>query len=222
VSGTSLGLPALFSALLVIEAGVPLPVPGDVLMFLAGERASAHAIPIWIAIVSLELVTVVGTALLFFAVRGPGHRLMATAGPRVGLTVARLERAGRLLEGRGRAALAVGRATPGLRTITVVTAATSRVSARLALPLMILGGSIFIQVHFALGYALGPAAGAALARARTPTIIVMVALVAAGAVLWLIQRGRRGAQAWTEAACPACLTLGLLAEPSTEATAGQG
>jgi hypothetical protein len=32
-------------------------------------------------------------------------------------------------------------------------------------------------------------------------------------VFWLVRRGRRaGAQAWTEAACPACLALGLLSE----------
>ena len=39
------GVPVLFGGLVVIEAGVPLPIPGDVLMLLIGERAAAHALP---------------------------------------------------------------------------------------------------------------------------------------------------------------------------------
>jgi hypothetical protein len=37
-------------------------------------------------------------------------------------------------------------------------------------------------------------------------------------VFWLVRRGRRaGAQAWAEAACPACLALAVLGERQRDA-----
>ena len=119
------GVPVLFGGLVVIEAGVPLPIPGDVLMLLIGERAAAHALPLWLAVAGLEVVVVAGTAALFFAVRGPARSVVARFGPRVGITSERLARASRAFEHRGQAMIAVGRATPGLRTITVLAAALS-------------------------------------------------------------------------------------------------
>ena len=206
--GFGFGVPALFGGLVVIEAGVPLPVPGDVLMLLVGERAAAHALPLWLAVVGLEVVAIAGTAALFFAVRGPAQGVVERFGPRFGITRERLTRVSRAFERRGQAAIAVGRATPGLRTITVLATALSRVPARRAIPLLVLGGSVFIQLHLVLGFYLGPVAASAFKHAEAPTLAVLAVLVAAGVAFWLIRRGRHaGAQAWTEAMCPACLVL---------------
>ena len=98
-------------------------------MLLLGERVSAGALPLWLAALSLELVAVAGTAALFLAARGAGRALLTRAGPRLGLTGPRLARAAELLERRGWPALAAGRTTPGLRTVTVVAAASSGVRA---------------------------------------------------------------------------------------------
>ena len=81
----SAGVPVLVGALLLIEAGAPLPVPGDVLMLLLGERASAHAIPLWAAGVALELVTLVGVGALFLAARGPARALIERLAHRIDL-----------------------------------------------------------------------------------------------------------------------------------------
>ena len=117
-----LGLPAAVGLLIPMEAGVPIPIPDDLVMLLIGERTSAGEFPWWIAMLSLELVAVAGTCLLFFACRGPGHALIARFGPRIGLTNERVERVGTLIETRGRSMLLIGRGTPGLRTITAVAA----------------------------------------------------------------------------------------------------
>jgi hypothetical protein len=52
----SAGVPGLFGLLLLMEAGVPVPVPGDLVMLLVGERVSAGALPLWLAVAGLELV----------------------------------------------------------------------------------------------------------------------------------------------------------------------
>ncbi|MDQ4098232.1 MAG: hypothetical protein M3144_10240, partial [Actinomycetota bacterium] len=109
-------------------------------------------------------------------------------------------------------ALVLGRATPGLRTVTVVGAATSGLTPARALPPLILGSSVFAQLHLALGYLFGPVAREAIERATGPAVAVLVAVALAGVVVWLRRRGRRaGSQAATEACCPACLALGLAA-----------
>ena len=174
---TSVGVPVLFGALTVIEAGIPLPVPGDVLMLLVGERAAANAVPLWLAVVGLEAVVIIGTSLLFFAARGPLRALIAREGHHVGLTPQRLERASSALEHRAQAAIAVGRATPSLRTLTVIATATSRLSARRGLFWLLLGGSVFIQLHLVLGFFIGPVAESAFKRAEVPTLIVLGVLV---------------------------------------------
>lgn len=202
------GVPALFGGITVIEAGIPLPIPGDVLMLLVGERAAANDVPVWLAAVGLEAAVLLGTGLLFFAARGPLRGAISRFGPRVGLTSERLGRATSALEHKGQAAIAVGRATPSLRTLTVVAAASSRLRTLRAMFWLVLGGSIFIQLHLVLGYFLGPVAEDLFKRAQVPMLIVLGALVVAGVAYWLIRHGRRrGTHAWSEATCPACIAL---------------
>jgi membrane protein DedA with SNARE-associated domain len=67
------GVPGLLGLLLAMEAGVPVPVPSDLVMLLLGERVSAGALPLWLAVVALEVVALAGTAALFMAARGPAR-----------------------------------------------------------------------------------------------------------------------------------------------------
>ena len=212
-AATGLGVPASLGLLLPMEAGVPIPVPADLVMLLVGERVAAGRFPLWAAVLALEVVAVLGTAALFVAARGPGHALVERFGTRIGLTPDRMDRATATVERRGRAALVVGRATPGVRTVTVIAAGASGVKPRRAIPALALGASVFLQLHLVLGYFLGPAARDALDHARGPAIAVFGGLVLAAAAFLLVRRGRRGGgQAFAEAACPLCLTLGWVAE----------
>jgi membrane protein DedA with SNARE-associated domain len=86
------GVPGLLGLLLAMEAGVPVPLPSDLVMLVLGERVSAGALPLWLAAAALEVVALAGTAALFLAARGPGRALLARVGPRLGLTAPRLAR----------------------------------------------------------------------------------------------------------------------------------
>jgi membrane protein DedA with SNARE-associated domain len=204
-------------ALLVpMEAGAPIPPPADLVMFAVGERVAAGAFPLWLAVVGLEVVAVVGTTVLFLLARGAGHAVVERMGPRVGVDKDRLGRAGAFLEGHGLAALAVGRGTPGLRTVTAVAAGGSGIQPGRALPALVVGSSVFLQLHLGLGLLLGPLARQALDRATGPALVGLLLAVAAAVAFWLVRRGRRsGAGALAEAACPACLAVAALAERHT-------
>src|SRR6185437_5618109 len=118
-------------------------------------------------------------------------------GPRLGLTEARLRRAADFAGKRGRPGLAAGRATPGLRTLTVIAAGVSGVRGRRALPALILGSSVFLQLHLVLGLLLGPLAVRAFDQAKGPALAAIAVLAAAMAAFWLAKRRRRAT--WTEA-----------------------
>jgi membrane protein DedA with SNARE-associated domain len=104
---------------------VPIPLPADLVMITVGERVAAGRFPLWLAVAGFEVIAVLGTTALFLACRGPAHRIIARFGPRLGLTQARIRRAATFAETRGRPGLALGRATPGLRTLTVIAAGVS-------------------------------------------------------------------------------------------------
>src|SRR5258708_15094359 len=111
-----LGLPAALAVLLLMDAGVPIPVPTDLLLLVVGERAAAGAFPAWAAAIGLEVVAIVSTTLLFFALRGPANAVISRVGHRVGLTPSRMGWATSLLERRGSGCVGVGASTPGLRS----------------------------------------------------------------------------------------------------------
>ena len=144
---------------------------------------------------------------------GPAQRIIARFGPRLGLTETRLRRAAAFAETRGRPGLALGRGTPGLRTITVVAAAVSGLNGRRALPALIIGSSVFLQLHLVLGMLLGPLAVQAFNQAKGPALVAAAVLVAGTVVFWRVRRRRRAAApaAWMEASCPVCLGVSLLA-----------
>jgi len=199
--------------LLPMEAGVPIPLPADLVMFTVGERVAAGKFPLWLAVGGFEVIAVVGTTALFIASRGPAHRIIARFGPRLGLTQARVGRAAAFAETRGRPGLALGRGTPGLRTITVIAAGVSGLSWRRALPALILGSSVFLQVHLVLGLLLGPLAVRAFDQAKGPALAALAALVAGTMIFWRARRRKRAAPgAWMEATCPACIGVTLLAQ----------
>ena len=207
------GVPVALGLIVLAESGIPLPIPADLIMLFVGERAAAGAVPLWVAVLGLEVAAAVGTTSLFLLARGPGYGLVSRFGHRIGLTAERLARATALVERRGRPAMTVGRAVPGFRTMTVLAAGGSGVAARRAVPALFLGSSLFLQLHLFLGFFLGPVARSALNAARGPTLAVIVVLLIGAIAFWLVRRGRRaGAEGWTEAACPACLALDAVSE----------
>src|SRR5215218_157076 len=202
-AGSGAGVPGLLGLLVLMEAGVPVPVPSDLVMLLLGERVSAGVLPLWLAVVLLELVAVAGTAALFLAARGPGRALITRFGPGRALLAKVESRFGSPSgSGAGLPALVTGRTTPGLRTVTDVAAAGSGIRAGRALAALVLGSSLFLQAHLLLGYLLGPAAREVLEEARVPVLAAAgVVLVAVAAVV--MARRRHGRLAGVLAEVPA-------------------
>jgi hypothetical protein len=95
----------------------------------------------------------------------------------------------------------------------VIAAGISGLNGRRALPALIVGSSVFLQLHLVLGLLLGPLADRAFDRAKGPALAAAAVLIVATVIFWQVRRRRRATApgAWMEASCPACIGVSLLA-----------
>jgi membrane protein DedA with SNARE-associated domain len=108
-------LAALLGLLTVEESGVPVPVPGDVVMMYAGYRVHLGLL-IWYQVLLCGVIaTLVGSYILYNIGRRGGRPLLKKYGRFLHLTDARQERIERWLGQYGGLAVFAGRLIPGMR-----------------------------------------------------------------------------------------------------------
>jgi membrane-associated protein len=216
------GLPAVALLLLAKSIGAPVPVPADALMILAAARVAAGALLLWQVFPTLLAALVVGGTIQFLLARGPARGLIYRSGRYVGLTPARLDAATGRVAGAGPLAIAIGVLLPGTRLVTVAACGLAGVPLRRFLPGLLVGSTLFLAVHFLLGFATQVALQP-LARLGVAVGWPLVAgLAVAGLAGWLALRASQrpgapagdvaaeAAGAWQEATCPVCLLLGAV------------
>ena len=233
------GLAGISGLLLVKEAGLPVPVPGDLIVLSTGIAAANGELDPVVALPVIVAATIVGGLIQYALVRGPGRAAVLAVLGRFGVSGARIERAGERLRQRGVIGVATARVTPGLRVVAIAAAAMAGIRfAQLAEGLSI-GNGVFVGGHFLAGFAVGKPALAVIS-AIGGVAVAVVGLAALGAVGWIVIGRRRrlgrslGAvpafvsayasegdesalaprgmpgSAWADAACPACLALAFV------------
>jgi membrane protein DedA with SNARE-associated domain len=106
---------ALFGLLTVEESGIPIPVPGDMVMAYAGHRVSRGEMIWWEALLCGVLATIVGSCILYNIGRRGGQPLLRRYGRYLHLTEARQIRIEGWLQRFGGLAVFAGRLIPGMR-----------------------------------------------------------------------------------------------------------
>lgn len=224
----------LVGLIFVKEAGVPVPIPADLLVLgagaaAAGGGAAGAAGPLQLA--AILLAGFAGGSLQFFLVRGALRDRLLQLLARLGVPRDRLDTLAGWLHRRGSRGVAVARATPGLRVGAIAASGIAGLGYRVFLPGLVAGNTVFVGAHFALGYLVGPTtldivAGSGGALLAGGAVVVLAVL---GGLAWAALRRRRarlatgesdrgggpgfdlaGYGAWAEAACPACLGLAII------------
>jgi membrane-associated protein len=215
----SYGVAAACAIMLIKAAGVPIPIPGDVILLATAARAAEGKVLLWQAFVVLLLALTLGGTVQFFVARGPARTLVTRYGSRVGLTEGRLNHVAASVKRGGLFGIGLGVLTPGVRTAVVPACGLTGIPLRLFLPGLALGSAIDLGLHFAIGYA-GSGLLATIVQPAPVLVVAVLAVVGLGA--WLIIGRRRHAStevainAWAQATCPVCLVLGSVAPLETE------
>jgi membrane-associated protein len=117
----------LFALVLIEEAGIPLPVPGDTLVMLSASRPHQGALYPFLVIAISSAAVFIGSNILYFITRRGGRPLLERYGKYIHLNQRRVARIESWFRRHGPAAIIFGRLIPGLRIPTTVMAGLSNV-----------------------------------------------------------------------------------------------
>lgn len=221
----------LVGLLFVKEVGVPIPVPGDLLVLGAGVAASGSGPAAPLELAAILAAGFLGGSLQFFLVRGAFRGPLLRILARFGISAERIDRLAEWLRRRGARGVAIARATPGLRVGAISASGIAALPFSVFLAGLIVGNTLFVGGHFALGYVVGaPALGLINGAGGVGIgVAAFVGLAALGAGAWIVLRRRRASGpataadradlqpsdqpdlsvlgSWAEAACPACIAI---------------
>lgn len=145
---------AVFLLVLIEEAGIPIPVPGDTLVMLAGA-APQRSIGYDVTVIGLcSLAVFMGSSALYSVARHGGRALLDKYGKYIRLNRRRLDRMERWFLRRGKIAIVLGRLIPGLRIPTTIIAGLSDVPYRVYAPTAAVAAVIWSLFYFFAGVAL--------------------------------------------------------------------
>jgi membrane protein DedA with SNARE-associated domain len=192
---TDNGILAPFGLLLVEEAGVPLPVPGDVSVMYVGHRIATEEIDWWVAWFGLVATVVAGSSVLYWVARWKGEGLIRRVGRFIHVNESSMRRAERWFNRRGVLAVIFGRHIPGLRIPITLAAGTLRFSYPLFAGSVAVSTAVWAGVFLIIGATLGQRAMNAVLHPHAGShVIVGLGLVGLLlAVIVLRRRARRGA-----------------------------
>lgn len=203
-------------ALLILakEVGVPLPVPGDLVIIGAGATLAGDLPGAGVVLAVILVAGFIGASGQFFLFSSALRRPLLGALERLGIGEARLQGMSDRFRTGGTRAVAVARMTPGVRIAVIPAAAIASIPFLVFLPGVVAGNGVFVTAHFGLGFLLGAYAHDLIERFSGPAIVVVV-LVVLAVVGWLVLRARRGAakrpadtyECWADCSCPACVAI---------------
>jgi membrane protein DedA with SNARE-associated domain len=220
------GLIATFIIMLIKTIGVPIPIPGDVIIFTAAVRVAQGKLIGWQVFLAILVALVLGGLIQFVLARGPGRGVLYRFGRYIGLTKPRIDAAAGKIRKGGVPGLAFAILVPGVRGAAIMAAGLADLALRRFLIGLVLGSLLFLSLHFFLGYA-GGSALFALGRILplSTSIPLVLALLAVVYVLWVVAVRRQKAaraeleaaqaeetnaaalEVWHEGICPVCLAL---------------
>jgi membrane protein DedA with SNARE-associated domain len=208
----------LFLVFLLEEAGVPLPLPGDLALIWAGFRVSNGQAQLFTVLLVVEVATAIGATSLYWLARRGGRPLILRYGRFLHLQESHLARAETFVQRNATLAVFVGRIVPGCRIVTPLASGVLSVRYRTFLPALLAGTLLNAGAWCIIGITLGPSVATLLEGPRLTARLLLSAVVLLVLVYltWQIRRRalpgwRAAANLWPERRIEAAAQAGLLA-----------
>lgn len=159
------------------EAGVPMPIPGDLIAMYAGRTAPRDFVSLAGVLLLLESCVFIGSSVFFLAARRWARPLLeGRLGKLIHITPERLAGAEAWFERLGVWAIVLGRWIPGGRVPTTLTAALLGLDYPTFARAVLGSGVLWLAVCMALGIMLGPTLDDLLTTHRALTAGVSAAI----------------------------------------------
>lgn len=220
-----LAIAGLAGFILVKETGVPLPVPGDLVIIGAGATLAGDLPGAGLVLAIILVAGFLGASIQFLLFNTALRRPLTAALRRLGVGEERLEGLSQRFRSGGAGSVALARMTPGVRVAVIPAAALAALPYFVFLAGIIAGNGVFVSAHFGIGFLFGAYAKDFMERYGGVAIVVVVVIVVLAVAGWLIIRARRRAAAqtdsyecWADCSCPACVAI-LSTTSRTEASA---
>lgn len=138
----------LFIILLIEEAGIFLPVPGDI--FIAAQSALPNSNYL-LTIATVTLATLVGSTILFTIAKRFGHPLILKFGKYIKVTPQKIKKIEKWFTKYGGFAIVIGRLIPGLRILTPIAAGTFNLPYKTFWFYTTIAAIIWANIYFFIG-----------------------------------------------------------------------
>jgi membrane protein DedA with SNARE-associated domain len=145
----------LFLVTCVEMMGIPLPLPSDSFIFLAGTH-QGRTFGYFLAVLAITMVgAVCGASVLFFLMQHGGRHLLEKYGKFILLNKKRLKRFESTFQHWGHIAIIAGWIIPGLRIPTIIISGLSGMSYGEFLPFAVMAAFLWSMLYFWLGAIVG-------------------------------------------------------------------
>jgi membrane protein DedA with SNARE-associated domain len=149
------GYIVIFLIMVIEEAGVPSPIPGDGLLLFAGYLSSLGRLNLAESLAVIVLGAIIGATILYWIARRGGRALVQKYGRFVRLDERRLDQLRRLFDRLGPVGPGVARLIPGLRIYTSALAGLARIPYPLFILNVFWAGIAWAMVFLVIGYYFG-------------------------------------------------------------------
>jgi membrane protein DedA with SNARE-associated domain len=146
--------PILF--LIIEESGVPLPIPGDIVIAYTGYQVSKGAISYSVAFMLLLMAVLLGSSILYYLSSHYGQKIVLKFGEYIDLDEKKLLIVEEKFRKYGPLVIIIGRHIPGFRIPITVFSGMSHIKYRTFILSTFISVIIWIPVNLSLGQQLGP------------------------------------------------------------------
>ena len=143
---------ALFLYVFIEEAGIPLPVPGDVSILVVSSLENVNYFGVAFFVITA---TLFGSSILYFISYKFGRPFLDKLGSKIKVTPERTQRIQKWMEKYGGPAIVIGRLTPGLRTVTSIAAGIFRMPFKTFFIFTGIAAWIWATIYYIVGKVFG-------------------------------------------------------------------
>lgn len=174
--------------LFIEEAGIPLPINGDIILAYTGYKLSLNPSGpgIWQAFFAAQVAALVGATILFYLSKRWGQVVLLKLGKFIFLKEEQIRKAERLFARWGILAIIVGRHIPGLRVPITIFAATSGIKYLTFILSTFVSTSIWILFYLIAGKRIGAHFHSEIQHYITGSVVVIVGIFVAIIAIHLI------------------------------------